>query len=209
MYVPTQFEERRLPVLHAAMAAAGLATLVTMGGDGLEATPLPLVLEPDEGPLGTLYGHLARANPQWRRVDPAVPALVLLQGPDAYVTPSWYPSKREAGKAVPTWNYVAVHAYGPLETFDDPARLQALVTKLTDRHEAGRPEPWAVSDAPADYLAAMLRGIVGIRVPITRLDGKWKASQNRSPEDRAGVVDGLRREGGPGDAAMAAVMEAL
>lgn len=205
MYVPPHFAEDRLPVLFDAMRRARLATLVTLGADGLEATPLPLLLDEAEGEQGTLYGHLARANPQWRRFDAGVEALALFQGPDAYITPAWYPSKAETNRAVPTWNYVAVHARGPLEVFDDADRLRGVVARLSDRHEAGRAEPWAVADAPADFITAQLKGIVGIRIPIARIEGKWKTSQNRTAADRAGVATGLAAEG---HKAMAALVRA-
>jgi transcriptional regulator len=195
MYVPTYFAEERLPVLHQAMRDVRLPTLVTMGGEGLEASHLPLILAEEEGERGTLYGHLARANGQWKRVVSQTQALAIFLGPEAYVSPSWYPSKKEHGKAVPTWNYLTVHAYGRLEFFEDAERLTWLLSKLTERHEAGRADPWAMSDAPADYLASMLKAIVGFCLPIDRLEGKWKLSQNRTPEDRAGVVKGLETDG--------------
>ena len=198
MYLPDPFREDDRARLHATIAAARLASLVTVTAEGLIATSLPLLLVPDEGPLGTLYGHLARANPQ-ARLEPSGDALAIFAGPDAYVSPSWYPSKAETHKVVPTWNYVAVHAYGPFETFDDADRLHGLLTRLTDRHEAGRPAPWKVADAPADYVAAMLRGIVGVRVPIARLEGKTKMSQNKSAADRAGTADGLAASPDPRD----------
>lgn len=204
MYLPPHFQEDRLPVLHDAIRQARLATLVTAGADGPEANHLPMLLEPAEGPHGTLYGHLARANPQAHR--DGTPALAVFLGPEAYVSPSWYATKRQTGKAVPTWNYVAVHAQGRLECFDDPARLRALLARQTERQEAGRPEPWAMADAPEDYLATLLKGIVGLRLPIERLEGKWKLSQNRSAEDRAGAVAGLRAAGGAAEAALAAAM---
>ncbi|EFH09225.1 FMN-binding negative transcriptional regulator, partial [Teichococcus cervicalis] len=187
MYVPPAFREDDPATLRAMMQAAGLATLVTATAEGLQATPLPLLLAPEEGEHGTLYGHLARANPQWRL--PALgEAMVLFPGPDAYVSPSFYPSKAEHQKVVPTWNYVALHAYGPAEFFEEPARLLDLVTRLTERHEAARPRPWAVADAPDAFIAAQLRGIVGLRLPIARLEGKRKLSQNRGAGDRAGVA---------------------
>jgi transcriptional regulator len=195
MYIPTQFRETDIPTIHAAIRAAGLATLVTTGPDGILATPLPLLLDPEPAPYGTLLGHVARANAQWHRSAPEVEALAMFAGPDAYVTPSWYATKRATGKVVPTWNYVAVHAYGPVEFFEDAGRLLALVTRLTERHEGERATPWAVSDAPPEFTAAQLKGIVGVRLPIARLEGKWKMSQNRNAEDRAGVVAGLRAEG--------------
>ena len=202
MYVPEPFRDEDLSSLHATMRAATLANLVTCGADGPVATPLPLVLDPEQGPMGTLHGHFARANPQWRCADGA-PALAVFMGPDAYVTPSWYATKRATGKVVPTWNYVTVQAAGPLEVFDDPARLRAHVERLTEAHEAGREAPWAVRDAPDTYLAAMLRGIVGVSLRIERLEGSRKLSQNRSVEDRAGVADGLAASGRAGDRTLA------
>lgn len=190
MYVPPAFREDDPAALAAIIAAARLATLVTATPDGLVATPLPLLFDPAEGPMGTLYGHVARANPQWR-LPVSGEALALFAGPDAYVTPSWYAAKAEHGKVVPTWNYVAVHAYGPVEFVEDADRLRAIVTRLTDYHEAGRARPWAVSDAPDGYIAAQLRGIVGVRLPVARIEGKRKLSQNRSAADRLGVAAGL------------------
>lgn len=198
MYVPEHFREDDLATLHAAIAAARLATLVTATAEGLIGTPLPLLLAADEGPLGTLYGHLARANPQ-ARLAPVGEALVTFAGPEAYVSPAWYPAKAETHKVVPTWNYAAVHAYGPLETFTDADRLRDLLARLTDRHEAGRAEPWSLADAPEDYVAAMLNGVVGVRIPIARLDGKAKMSQNKSAADRAGVAAGLAASPDPRD----------
>ena len=195
MYIPTQFRETDIPTLHAAIRAAGLATLVTTGPDGILATPLPLLLDPEPGPHGALLGHVARANPQWHRSAPDADGLAMFAGPDAYITPSWYETKRQTGKVVPTWNYVAVHAYGRVEFIDDAAWLHALVTRLTERHEGARPQPWAVADAPPEFTKAQLKGIVGVRLVISRLEGKWKMSQNRSAEDRAGVVAGLREDG--------------
>lgn len=204
MYTPPAFREDDVPTLHAMMRAAPLATFVTAGPGGLMATPLPLFIDPDEGRLGTLYGHVARANPQWR--EGATEALAVFMGPDAYVTPSWYATKRETGKVVPTWNYVAVHAGGPVAFTDDPARLLELVTRLRAIHEAARPEPWAVSDAPEAFVRAQLKGIVGFRMPILRLEGKRKMSQNRPAADRAGVADGLAESPREADRASAALV---
>lgn len=190
MYVPPAFREDDLAALHRAIRDARLANLVTATAEGLVATPLPLFLVPEEGPYGTLYGHLARANPQWK-LPPKGNAMALFTGSDAYVSPSWYPSKREHGKVVPTWNYVAVHAYGPAEFFDDADRLLEVVTRLTDLHERSRAEPWAVTDAPEAFIRAQLKGIVGLRLPIRHLEGKRKMSQNRGAADRAGVAAGL------------------
>ena len=194
MYLPPNFKQDQVPVLHEAIRRSGLATLVTSGADGLIASHVPMLLDPEPAPYGKLRGHVSRANPQWHGVTPGVEALAMFLGPDAYITPSWYETKRETGKVVPTWNYVAIHAYGTVEFFEDPDRLLALVTKLTETHEAKRAAPWAVSDAPADFVRAQLKGIVGFELPISRLEGKWKMSQNRPAQDRAGVIEGLAGE---------------
>jgi transcriptional regulator len=196
MYVPPHFAEDRLDVLQDAMRRTGLANLVTIGPDGLLASPLPLMLDAADGPYGTLYGHLAKANPQWK-VTPTADALAIFMGPDAYVSPGWYETKRETGKVVPTWNYITVHASGPVTFFEDATALLDVVTRLTERHEAGRTDPWAVSDAPAPFVAAQLKGIVGFRIPIRSLQGKWKLSQNRPLADRAGVRAGMAADGVP------------
>ena len=194
MYVPTHFEESRTDVLHALIRAHPLAALVTQTPDGLVANHIPFEIDPDPAPFGTLRGHMARANPQWRTLADA-PALAIFQGPSAYVSPAWYATKRDTGRVVPTWNYAVVHAHGPLRVIHDPDWLLNFVTRLTTRHEAGRPDPWQVTDAPAEYIATQLAAIVGIEMPIARLEGKWKVSQNRPPADRAGVAEGLLREG--------------
>lgn len=205
MYVPPAFLEEDRSTIHRVMREARLVQLVTSGPDGLLATPLPMLLEADEGEHGVLYGHIARANPHWR-TPVAGDALAIFMGPDAYVSPSWYATKQRDGKVVPTWNYVAVHAYGPVEFFDDAARLLRVVSGLTERHEAGRDTPWAVSDAPAEYVSSMLRGIVGVRLPIARIDAKRKMSQNRNAEDRAGVMSGLAASADPLDRAAGALI---
>lgn len=204
MYVPAPFREDRIEVLHGAIRAAGLATLVTLTPEGLIASHIPLLLDPEPAPYGTLLGHLARPNPQARGAVPGVAALAIFHGPDAYITPSWYETKRRTGAVVPTWNYVAVHAYGEVAFFDDPARLLDVVTRLTEREESRRAAPWAVGDAPEAFVAGMLKGIVGFALPIARLDGKWKLSQNRPAEDRAGVVAGLAEDGRTDVAALVA-----
>ncbi|MBR0691759.1 FMN-binding negative transcriptional regulator [Bradyrhizobium lablabi] len=205
MYLPPHFKMDELGAIHAAMRASRLATLVTATADGLIGTPLPLILNEEEGRYGTLYGHVARPNPQWK--TPAVgEAMAIFSGPDAYVTPSWYVTKAEHGKVVPTWNYVAVHAYGVAEFFEDADRLRDVVTRLTERHESVRVEAWQVSDAPDDFITAQLRGIVGFRLPITRIDAKKKMSQNRNAEDRAGVIAGLDASDNPVDRAVAAMI---
>jgi transcriptional regulator len=208
MYLPTQFKEGSVPAMHAAMRAARIGTLVTMGEDGMEASHVPMLVDPEPAPYGTLRGHVSKGNPQWRRTQAEMPALAMFLGPNAYITPAWYETKRQTGKVVPTWNYVAVHAYGTVEFFEDPERLLDIVTRLTRTHESGRTEPWAVTDAPADFIRAQLKGIVGFALPITRLEGKWKMSQNRPAEDRAGVVEGLRREGGMAEKVVADIVVA-
>lgn len=190
MYLPSAFRQDDLAELHRQIAASRLANVVSHGPNGLQASHLPLLLVPDEGEFGTLYGHFAKANPQWRELAGGE-TLVIFNGPDAYVSPSWYPAKAEHGKVVPTWNYIAVHAYGQAEVFDDAERLLQLVSRLSDQHEAGRTQPWAVSEAPRDYLDSMLRAIVGFALPIQRLQGKWKLGQNRSSADQHGVQAGL------------------
>jgi transcriptional regulator len=191
MYNPPQFREERPEILHQAIAAIAFATLVTQGVDGMEANHLPFLLDATRG---VLRGHVARANPVWKEARTDREALVIFLGPDSYVTPSWYATKAETGKVVPTWNYLTVHARGTLEFFDDAARLHTLVSDLTRTHEAGRAQPWAVTDAPSGYIDTMLRAIVGVELTITRLEGKWKLSQNREACDREGVRAGLRAE---------------
>jgi transcriptional regulator len=194
MYVPVHFSETRLPVLHDAIRRSGIATLVTNGPAGLEASHVPMLLDPDPAPYGTLLCHVARDNPHWRSAGEG-DSLAIFLGPDAYISPSTYATKKRNPKVVPTWNYVAIHAYGRLQWFDDEARLRDLVTRLTRRQEAPRAEPWAVTDAPEDYVRMMLRAIVGLSLPIARLEGKWKMSQNRPPEDRASAAASLARDG--------------
>ena len=207
MYIPPHFEETRVDVLHQLMRDEPFAMLVTLGPGGLNANHLPLELDPEPAPLGTLRGHVSRANEVWRTSDPNVEALVVFQGPQRYITPAWYPTKEETGKVVPTWNYVVVHAYGVPRFRDDAAWLRAHVERLSTIHEAGRAQPWQVSDAPEDYVAAQLRGIVGFELAITRLCGKWKVSQNRGQADRAGVTTGLRADADPASAVMADLIE--
>jgi len=207
LYTPPAFREADIGQLHAHIAATGFAAVVTVGAQGPIVSYIPLLLDPGVGPYGMLSGHLARANPQWKESDLTIPAVAAFVGPDAYVSPGWYPSKQEHGKAVPTWNYSVVQARGRLEIIDDRDQLIAHVTALTDKHEGRFEAPWQVSDAPADYLERQLRGIVGIRMVIDALEGKAKLSQNRSAADQAGVVAGLRTSGQDRDRAVAALME--
>ena len=206
MYNPSSFAIKDLDDLRQQLLVTRLAMVVTHGDQGLQASHLPLLFKPDEGPNGTLYGHFARANPQWKELQSGAEALVIFAGADAYVSPGFYPSKAEHGKVVPTWNYVAVHAYGTADVFTDAERLLNLVSALTDRHEAGRALPWKVVDAPADYIDGMLKAIVGFALPIQRLEGKRKLSQNRSAEDIAGVREGLVSSPDVHDQALAHLM---
>ena len=202
MYLPNHFDEQRPEVLQRLIHDAPLGLLVTHGSAGLQANSVPFLLDADAGPHGTLRAHVARANPLWREGD-GREALVVFQGPQAYVSPGWYPSKAEHGKVVPTWNYVMVQARGTLRAIDDAAWLRGLVTRLTAKHEAAQVRPWAVTDAPPDFVDSMLRAIVGIEIELTALTGKWKVSQNRSAADRAGTAAGLDASGGADALAMA------
>ncbi len=207
MYLPASFEETRVEVLHDLVRTHPLGTLITLTPGGLDANHIPFEIDPAPAPWGTLRAHVARANPVWREFRRDVNALVVFQGPETYVSPAWYPTKQATGRVVPTWNYAVVHAYGPLQVVEDRGWLRALVERLTDRHEAGRAERWRVSDAPADFVERLLDAIVGLEIPIVRLVGKWKVSQNRPPEDRAGVVAGLRAQGSEAAAAMADLVQ--
>jgi len=207
MYLPAHFAESRPDVLATLVRSHPFGLLVTQNSDGgIDANSIPFVLDPGTaGTPGVLRGHVARANPLWQTARGDVDSLVVFQGPQGYVSPAWYPSKAEHGKVVPTWNYVMVQGRGRLSAIDDAAWLHAFVTRLTERHEGTRDAPWAVSDAPADYVATMLGAIVGIEIVLTSLTGKWKVSQNRPAADRAGVVAGLTRE--DGDPALAREVE--
>jgi transcriptional regulator len=192
MYMPSHFSESRIEVMHALIREHPLAALVTLGPEGLNANHIPMEVDAEPAPFGTLRGHVARANPVWKDSARDVEALVIFQGPSCYVTPSWYATKRDTGKVVPTYNYAVVHANGPLRFVEEAAWLRDLVSRLTGRFESRRSDPWKVTDAPADFVETQLRAIVGIEIPISRLLGKWKMSQNRTAADRAGVVRGLR-----------------
>jgi transcriptional regulator len=209
MYLPSHFEETRPEVLHELVRTHPLGLLVTLGPAGLQANPVPFMLDAGiDGGAPVLRAHVARANPVWREARTDVESLVVFQGPQAYISPSMYPSKAATGKVVPTWNYVMVQARGTLRVLDDAPWLHALVTRLTNRHEAARAVPWAVSDAPADYVDTMLRAIVGIEITLSALTGKWKVTQNRSAADRDGVVYGLLAQAEQtGDAQAAAMAE--
>lgn len=207
LYSPPAFSVNDQNALIEAVAAARFATLVSNAEQGPVITHLPLFLAATQGPMGTLIGHVARANPHWKMADQTRPSIAIFHGPDAYVSPNWYPSKAETGKAVPTWNYRVIHAEGTLRIHDDPDWLRVAVSRLTDRHEAGRNDPWRLEDAPEDYIRAQLRGIVGISLEITGLKGKEKLSQNRQEPDRQGVIAGLAGEDDAGSAAICAMMQ--
>jgi len=208
MYLPGHFAETRTEVLHAAMREHPFATLVAHGEDGLTADHLPLHLEPEIGPFGALQGHVARANPLWRKAADT-DVLVIFHGPQTYITPSWYETKRENGKAVPTWNYVVVHARGRLRAIDDPAWLRRQLEALVASHEGPLAEPWQIGDAPPDYIEKMLAAIVGIEIVISEVTGKWKVSQNQPGVNRAGVVVGLRGQGSDNSRAIATLVAGI
>jgi transcriptional regulator len=206
LYTPPAFRVDELPLLLDHIARTGLATFITAGADGPIVSHVPLVHEPSETGMGRLIGHLARANPQWQNTDQSKPALAVFMGPDAYVSPSWYPSKAEHGRVVPTWNYAVVHVRGALTFFDDAEWLRAAVERLTHHHEGRRTDPWQVSDAPERFVAGQLKGIVGFEIAIASMEGKYKLSQNRSEPDREGVIAGLADEGDAGSIATRALM---
>lgn len=205
MYLPAEFAETRGAVLRPFIREHPFATLVVSTGQGPDAEHLPLLLV-EHGPHGTLQGHVARANPVWREVADGAEVLAVFQGPDHYVSPGWYPSKRRHGKAVPTWNYAVVHARGRLRWQHDRAWLRAFLERLTQAEEQGRAEPWGIGDAPADFIERMLTAVVGLEIALSSLEGKWKLSQNRETADRKGVVTGLEQEPGGRGAALARLM---
>lgn len=193
MYCPAAFREERLDVLHDLIKAYPLATLITAGGNGLIANLIPFTLH-DGGDHGLLRAHLARGNKQLAALREGAEALVVFQGPECYVTPSWYPSKAESGKVVPTWNFTMIQARGKPQVFDDANWIRAQIEEMTNNQEGQREHPWKVSDAPDDFILFQLKAIVGIEIPIHAIEGKWKLSQNKLPVDRQGVVEGLETE---------------
>ena len=207
MYLPSHFEETRVEVMRQLIRSHPLGALVTFGTDGLNANHVPFEFDPEPAPLGTLRAHVARANPVWREFSKEVEPLVIFQGPQSYITPSWYQTKKETGKVVPTFNYIVVHAYGAMRVIEDADWLRKFVGALTDRFEAPRAQPWAVTDAPEDFIAMQLRAIVGIEISVTRLMGKWKTSQNRPAVDQQGVVAVLRESDDAVAPAMAVAVE--
>jgi len=207
MYLPSHFEETRVDVLHQLIRSHPLGALVTAGADGLNANHIPFEVDPQPAPFGTLRAHVARANPVWREFSKEVEPLAIFQGPQIYITPSWYHTKKETGKVVPTFNYIVVHAYGSMRVFEDAQWLRKFVEGLTNRFEASRAQPWAVTDAPEEFIAAQLRAIVGIEIRLSRLIGKWKTSQNRPAADQEGLVAGLRESDDAYAQAMALAVE--
>jgi len=206
MYLPEFFREDRLDALHAFMDEHPFATLITLEGGRPAINHLPMLLRPADGTRGTLVGHVARANPVWQTLAATGDATAIFHGPAGYISPSWYPSKARHHKVVPTWNYAVVHAEGRVRVIEEVDWLHDLVRDLTDRHEAAGRTPWRVADAPDDFVATMVRQIVGLELEITRLTGKWKLSQNRPAEDVAGVIDGLGERGTSSDVALAGLM---
>jgi transcriptional regulator len=204
MYLPPLFREEQIEVQHELIRAHPLGLLVTAGPGGLMANPIPFLIDAEPAPHGRLRAHMARANPQWKELAAVDECLVVFQGPQAYVSPSWYATKRETGKVVPTWNYTTVHLWGTPRVIDDPLWLRQQLEELTRSQEDKRQEPWQVGDAPESFVTAQMKGIIGVEIAIARGEGKWKVSQNRPEADREGVVEGLREQG-----TLAAVMAAL
>ena len=206
MYVPKQHEEFDLSVLHALIKAHPLGTWVTQSDGELLANHIPFLIDPARGEHGTLVGHVARANPVWKSFSSTINSVVIFQGAESYITPSWYPSKHEHGKAVPTWNYAVVHGHGIPRAIEDCDWLLEHLTQLTNTHEAQQALPWKVSDAPQEFTERLMQAIVGIEIPIAKLVGKWKVSQNRPEPDKIGVVAGLLHRGDSQSKAMASLV---
>ena len=206
MYLPKSFRVDDPAILHGTMADIGAATIVAQGPDGLTASHVPIELQPEKGAHGTVFCHFAKPNPDARVIAAGGDVLLIFQGPQAYISPNWYPTKHQTGKAVPTWNYVTIHAHGRGEVYDDPARLQRHLAALSDHFEAEQALPWKLSDAPADYIDGMCRAIVGLEITLTRIEGKWKMSQNKPATDIDGTVNGLRARGQANDMAVAEIM---
>lgn len=207
MYIPPQFEQHNIEVMHELIRTRSLATLVTIGSDGLNANHIPLHLSATPEPFGVLRGHVARSNPIWCDLAPDIEVLAIFHGPDAYISPSWYATKQEAGKVVPTWNYTVVHAYGSLRIIDDAVWVRAQLEALTNHNEAVFPEPWAVSDAPDDFTEKLIEAVIGIEMVITRLSGLWKVSQNQPPQNQNSVIQELNASGQSEAVTMAALVD--
>jgi transcriptional regulator len=207
MYTPKHFEETNAAVMHALIRSHPLGTWVNYSNGELVANHVPFLLDAARGEYGTLVGHVARANPVWQSISAEMNSLVIFQGPDAYITPAWYPSKHAEGKAVPTWNYAVVHAQGKPQAIQDRDWLHKHVSQLSDTHEAQQAHPWKVSDAPRDYVERLLGAIVGIEIPISKLLGKWKVTQNRPAPDKLGVIAGLLTRDDDDARAMSALVQ--
>jgi transcriptional regulator len=207
MYIPKLHEETDLRVLHNLMRAHPLGSWATLGDGEIIMNHVPFVLDPSRGPFGTLRCHVAKANSVWQKFSRTIASVIAFHGAETYVSPSWYPSKQQHGKVVPTWNYVVVHAHAIPVVIEEHARVLEHLTELTAAHEAGQAVPWRVSDAPAAFIEQMSRQIVAIEMPIASIFGKWKVSQNRSVPDRHGVVAGLQHQADPGSVAMAALVD--
>ncbi|QSA96448.1 FMN-binding negative transcriptional regulator [Methylococcus sp. EFPC2] len=207
MYIPKQFDEPRIDVLHELIRARPLATLITLSSGGLNANHIPLHLTAEPTPFGTLRGHVARSNPIWSDFSKDVEVLAVFHGPDVYIRPSWYSTKAETGKVVPTWNYTVAHAYGALRVIDDASWLRAHLETFTASNEAAFPDPWHLSDAPHDFTDKLIEAVVGIEIVVSRLSGKWKVSQNQPPQNQAGVAHGLRSSALAESLEMAALVE--
>jgi transcriptional regulator len=208
MYLPPAFAETRVEVLHETMAAIAAAAVVSQGPDGLVATHVPIELRPEPAPWGTVCCHFARPNPHGQAIAAGGEVLLIFQGPQGYVSPGWYPTKKQTGKVVPTWNYVAIHAYGRARTFSDLAWFRRHLAALTDRQESRYALPWRIDDAPAEFVDGLTKAIVGVEIELSRIEGKWKASQNRPEADRMGVVAGLTAQGDDNSLALARLVEA-
>jgi transcriptional regulator len=202
MYLPKHFEEQRVGVMHELIRERPLATVITMSSSGLNANHIPLHLSEEPAPFGTLRGHVARSNPMWSDFQTDIEVLVIFHGPDAYISPSWYATKKESGKVVPTWNYAVVHAYGTLQVIDDATWIRSQIKALTAHNEQKFTKQWAVSDAPRDFTEKLIESIVGIEIVISKLSGKWKVSQNQPPQNQAGVIEGLDNSELPDSALM-------
>lgn len=209
MYIPAAFKEERPERMVELMRAHPLATLVTMGSEGLVASHLPMLYEAAQDGAGVLHGHLAKGNPQWKDLREGVEALAIFHGPEVYISPSWYVTKQETGRVVPTWNYATVHVYGTLEVYTDAERLRGHLAALTASQEGRYEKPWAVDDAPAEYVDGMQRAVVGVTLRIRRMEGKWKMSQNRPVADREAVVAALTAQGDEASLAVAELVKEL
>jgi transcriptional regulator len=209
MYIPSAFEQKDVSSMHGFIRLHPFATVVTAGSDGLAATHLPLLLHSAGSQNGVLRGHMARPNMHWRESDGRGDSLAIFSGVDHYISPTWYPSKQQDGRVVPTWNYAVVHAHGPLTVHEDPVWLLDHLNNLVTAHESGFDIPWRIKDAPREYIERQLKGIVGVEIAIVRLEGKWKLSQNRREEDRVGVKEGLCRKDTAQSLALKAEMDGL